>query len=59
MIDDDFLTGFCEATGLNRAEAQEQWVAWSRQLSDKECEQIEDGGFGIALAPVKNLYAVI
>lgn len=41
----DFLDGFADATGFSREEANEQWAAFSRQLSDAEIKQIEDGGY--------------
>lgn len=39
-----FLNAFAAETGLSDHEADEQWVAYSRQLSDAERRQIERGG---------------
>jgi hypothetical protein len=39
-----FLTAFAQATQLPANEADAQWSAYSRQLSDAERSRIEDGG---------------
>ena len=39
-----FLIGFETTTGLNHLEAAEQWAEYSRQLSDKDRQRIEQGG---------------
>ena len=39
-----FLTAFAATTGLTDSEADEQWAAYSRQLSDVERARIEAGG---------------
>ena len=41
----DFLDGFAAASELDLAEAGEQWAGFSRQLSDREREEIEAGGY--------------
>lgn len=44
--DREFLEGFLETTGLKSLmEAQEQWGAWSRQLSDHEIARCMRGGY--------------
>jgi hypothetical protein len=45
----DFLDGFAAETNLGRAEAEEQWAAFSRQLTDRERKQIEDGGYEVGV----------
>lgn len=39
-----FLTSFAAAAELKDSEADEQWAGFSRQLSDKERDEIERGG---------------
>ena len=39
-----FLVSFGEGIGCNVIEADAQWAAWSRQLTDTERDQIESGG---------------
>ena len=41
----EFLKGFAQATGLDRQEAEEEWAAFSRQLSGITIRAIEDGGY--------------
>ena len=45
----EFLNGFARGADIDRAYAWDQWVGWSRQLSDSTREKIErdgeDGGF--------------
>jgi hypothetical protein len=41
----DFLRGFAHVTGLSLIEADGQWAAHSRQLSDSERNKIESMGF--------------
>lgn len=41
----NFLDSFAVAAELRRAEADEQWAGFSRQLSDAERARIEAGGF--------------
>ena len=43
-INQDFLHGFAEATGLTRAEAETEWSGFSYQLSTEERENLENGG---------------
>lgn len=40
----DFIDGFSAATGLDRAEAEEQWSAFSRQLDDSDRHEYEQKG---------------
>lgn len=40
----DFLKAFGETIGANEIVADEQWAAYSRQLSDKQREAVERGG---------------
>lgn len=40
-----FLRGFADAAGLGYDTMDEQWTAWSRQLSDTERSAIEAGGY--------------
>ena len=37
-----FLRGFAAVTGLD--DAEEQWAAYSRQMSESDIKQIESGG---------------
>lgn len=41
----EFILGFQSAAGLDRIEADAQWAAYSRQLSDAEIDRIEAGGY--------------
>ena len=43
-INQDFLHGFAEATGMTRAEAETEWAGFSYQLSTEERENLENGG---------------
>ena len=45
----DFIEGFAAASELDLAEAGEQWAGFSRQLSDREREEIEAGGYAAGL----------
>ena len=49
----DFLRGFAEAAGLDHNEADEQWAAWSRNLSDREREAREHKGYDGGIAEGK------
>lgn len=40
-----FERGFSESTGLDLADAREQWGAFTRQLSDVERVRLERGGY--------------
>lgn len=42
---EDFLRGFVAATALHAIEADEQWSGFSRQLTDREVERAEAGGY--------------
>ena len=42
----EFLTGFAVGAKLKtRTEADEQWAAWSRQMSDLDRHLVEIGGW--------------
>ena len=43
-INEDFLNGFAEATGITCLEAKTEWAAFSYQLSAEEREKLENGG---------------
>jgi hypothetical protein len=42
---EEFLDGFAATANLKRSEADEQWAGFSYQLSDRERDRIERGGF--------------
>jgi hypothetical protein len=50
-----FIDGFAAGAGIpNRTNAdylraRDQWAGWSRQLSDKEREEVESGGYDSGL----------
>jgi len=44
MINQDFLNGFAQATGMTIPEAETEWAAFSYQLSVEEREKLESGG---------------
>ena len=44
-INQDFLHGFAEATGLTRPEAETEWAGFSYQLTTEERENLVNGGF--------------
>lgn len=41
----DFLRGFADGGSLGYSQADEQWAAWTRQLSDAERARVEAGGY--------------
>jgi hypothetical protein len=45
-VDDisEFLTGFARGAGISRAEADEQWQWYSRQLTDADRAKLHAGG---------------
>jgi hypothetical protein len=44
QVNGAFLKAFADVTKLKASEADEQWAGFSRQLSDSERTEIENGG---------------
>jgi hypothetical protein len=42
---EQFINGFASVLSYDIATAEEQWAWFSRQLSDNERDEIEQGGF--------------
>ena len=45
IVNQDFLNGFAESTGMTSPEAETEWAAFSYQLSAQEREILENAGY--------------
>jgi transposase len=56
---DEFISGIMDATGFHRVQANEQWAAYSRQMSDTARSDIERGGHSNGLTMGSEILALV
>lgn len=56
--DQKFMLGFKTATGLSEMQAVEQWIGFSRNLSDDERDEVQAGGFEAGIREGGCFYAM-
>lgn len=49
FAEEQFIEGFMASSGLSREEAQDHWVAFSRQLTNADRREVESGGYETGL----------